>query len=219
MTQKARAGWIRKMEKLFIIHLVCAAEQFAQWKICWVLIFSLPSPLFFFSFFFSPSLMHVLFIRWAFIFFFAPVFVKMYFCYPFFFLPNIFRHSRTRNVHQTFIPIFEPVWNRIQTYMKPVPQLINPTFKSTWMTKIRLRSTRRTYGWICQITKRKARVSLMDNSLVLCLVTSGALIRQNKKLLWSFTSQEFWGPWPLYPISFFSSFQTTQANEALSVAF
>ena len=33
----------------------------------------------------------------------------MYFCYPFFFLHNIFRHSRTRNVHQTFIPIFEPV--------------------------------------------------------------------------------------------------------------
>ena len=64
--------------------------------------------------------------------------------------------------------------------MKPVPQLINFTFKSTWMMKIRLRSTRRTHGWICQITKRKARVSLMDNSLVLCLVTSGALIRQTK---------------------------------------
>ena len=70
--------------------------------------------------------------------------------------------------------------NRIQTYMSPVPQLTNPKFKSTWMMKIRLRSTRRTYGWICQITKRKARVSLMDNSLVLCLVTSGALTRQTK---------------------------------------
>ena len=70
--------------------------------------------------------------------------------------------------------------NQIQTYMSPVPQLINPTFKSTWMMKIRLRSTRRTHGWICQITKRKARVSLMDNSLVLCLVTSGALIKQTK---------------------------------------
>ena len=70
--------------------------------------------------------------------------------------------------------------NRIQTCMKPVPQLINPTFKRTWMMKIRLRNTRRTYGWICQITKRKARVSLMDHSLVLCLVTSGALIRETK---------------------------------------